>query len=402
VFSLETAKERLLASISLLPVERAPLLEAVGRFAAESAAALVDLPGFDNSAMDGYAVRSEDLKNASAASPVLLKLMGRIGAGEILSTAVSPGECVRIFTGSALPRGADAVVMQEDVTVEGGSIRFVEPVKPFENIRLRGEDIRAGTAIVESGHRINPATASILAATGHAGVLVRRRAQVALLSTGSELLEAGAERSGGKIYESNRTLLAALLAELHCAPAILPLVPDDLKRTVMAIENAFSANDFVITTGGVSVGEFDFVKDAFVQLGGRIEFWKIAIRPGKPFVFGTLGDKFLFGLPGNPVSAFVTFLILVRPALLKAMGARNVELPRVQAELSEAISNRGDRRHFVRARWEDGRIRVAGPQSSHMISALGRANCLVEVPPQAQLKAGTLVTAQLWELPEAS
>ncbi len=400
MLSLETAKERLLASIPLLPVERVALLEAAGRFAAESLAARVDLPGFDNSAMDGYAVRAEDLRTASADKAVTLRQTGRVGAGDNFQKEVAPGECVRVFTGSPVPPGADAVVMQEDVTAEGESIRFVEPVKPLENIRLRGEDVHAGTSMIEAGCRLNPTRAGLLAATGHKDILVHKKAAVALLSTGSELIEAGTELVAGKIYESNRTLLAGLLAEIGCSAQVRPLVPDEFETTVGALSDAFASSDFVVTTGGVSVGELDFVKEAFQRLGGRIDFWKIALRPGKPFVFGKLGGKFLFGLPGNPVSALVTFLVLVRPALLKAMGARNLELPTLPAELGERLSNRGDRRHFVRCRLEKGKVRLAGTQGSHMIGALGEANCLVDVPPKTELEAGTVVSAHLWQLPD--
>ena len=400
MLSLETAKERLLASIHVLAPEKASLLGAVGRFAAEAVTSRVDLPGFDNSAMDGYAVRSEDLKNASASNPVKLRQAGRIGAGEVFSRPISKGECVRIFTGSALPKGADAVVMQEDVRVEGDEIGFNESAKPLENVRLRGEDIRTGIPVIQAGDRINATKAGLLAATGHNEILIRRLPRVALLSTGSELVEPGGALGEGKIYESNRTLLAALLADIQCEPMILPLVRDDFQSTVSALETAFATSDFVITTGGVSVGEMDFVKDAFVRLGGQIEFWKIALRPGKPFVFGKLGGKSLFGLPGNPVSALVTFLVLVRPALLKSMGARHLDLSRIQAELTERIANHGERRHFVRGRCENGQVRIAGPQSSHMIGALGDANCLIDVPPQTQFEAGKIVEVQLWQLPE--
>ena len=400
MFSLETAKERLLASIKPLGTERLPLRAAHRLYAAAAETARVDLPPFDNSAMDGYAVRAADLAQASESTPVSLKQVGRIGAGELFKSTIAAGQCVRLFTGSALPPGADAVVMQEDVTVQGDSIRFVEPVRPFENVRLKGEDVHAGATIVNPGNRLEATSLSLLAATGNADVEVFRKLKVALLSTGSELVEPK-ERiplQDGKIYESNLTMLSALLRDINVDSISRQIVGDDLASTISKLENAFE-NDFVITTGGVSVGEFDYVKDAFVKLGGKIDLWRIALRPGKPFVYGTFGEKHLFGLPGNPVSAFVTFLLLVRPALLKAMGARNLELPRLEGELTEGITNRGDRRHFVRARWEAGKIRVPGTQASHMIGTLGEANCLIDVPPQSQLDAGTLVPAQLWQLP---
>ena len=221
------------------------------------------------------------------------------------------------------------------------------------------------------------------------------------MATGDELVEPGQPLSEGKIYESNRTLVTALLSSIGLAPTFLPLVPDHLERTVATFESTFATHDIVITTGGVSVGEFDFVKEAFNRIGGVIDHWKIAIRPGKPFVFGKLGSKLLFGLPGNPVSALVTFLVLVRPALLKMQGAEQCELPRVPAELTTEINNPGDRRHFVRARFEAGKVALLGRQASHMLGSIGAANCLVDVPPGTQLQRGAMVEAQLWELPES-
>jgi molybdopterin molybdotransferase len=201
----------------------------------------------------------------------------------------------------------------------------------------------------------------------------------------------------GEIFESNRLLLSGFLENI-AEVVMFPIVRDDPHQTTEALRKAFAQCDLVLTTGGVSVGEFDFVKDSFVKLGGQIELWKIAIRPGKPFVFGALENKFLFGLPGNPVSALVTFLLLVRPALLKMSGAKNVELPLVEGELEDELLNNGDRRHFMRVRWEEGKVRRAGPQASHMVGALGDANGLVDVPPKTRLMKGDAVKIQLWQL----
>ena len=400
MLSLEEARERLSQSIAPLPVESVPLLEALGRCCAAPLRARVDLPPFDNSAMDGYALRSDDVKSASQTNPVCLDLLGRIGAGKPSTTQVAPGTCLRLFTGSVLPEGADAVVMQEEVTVENGKIRFVESVKPFENVRLFGEDIRAGSELIRAGDRVTATRLALLGATGQAEIPVHKLPRIALLATGDELLEPGQPLSPGKIYESNRALLAGLLKPMIPQPAICPLVPDDLAKTSAALESAFARHDAVITTGGVSVGEFDFVKEAFIRLGGVIDHWKVAIRPGKPFVFGRLGAKLLFGLPGNPVSALVTFLVLVRPALMKMAGARHVELPRVSGELLDPILNPGDRRHFVRCRWDAGKLRVSGRQASHLLGALSSANCLVDAPPASRFEPGTVLAAQLWDLPE--
>jgi molybdopterin molybdotransferase len=398
MISLEEARERLFASITPLEPERVPLLEALGRYCAESVRSRIDLPRFDNSAMDGYAVRCEDLKSATHDQPVELKVLGRIGAGEVFGGAISPGTCLRLFTGSVLPSGADAVVMQEDVGAENGIIRLFESVKPFENVRLAGEDIREGTRIITEADKLTAARLSLLAATGHVEVGVRKLPRVAVIATGDELLEPGEPLAAGKIYESNRTLVTSLLRSLGIPATVLPILRDDFDKTTAGLKEAFANHDVVITTGGVSVGEFDFVKDAFTKLGGVIDHWKVAIRPGKPFVFGKLQKKLLFGLPGNPVSALVTFLALVRPALLRMLGARETELPQVTGELAETVANLGDRRHFVRCVWSDGKLKHAGRQASHMIGSLGEANCLIDVPPTTRLEAGSRVSAYLWEL----
>ena len=400
MISLEEAKERIFASIILQPVERVPLLDAAGRYCAETLHALVDLPRFDNSAMDGYAVRAQDLKSASQEKPIRLKQAGRIGAGETFAGIVGAGTCLRLFTGSVLPEGADAVVMQEDVRAENGTISFFESAKPYENVRLAGEDVRKGTQVVSPGDRLNAARLALLGATGHAAVATHRPPRVGILASGDELVEPGIALSGGKIYESNRVLVKSLVDSVGVRGIVLPLLPDNLEATVQALKEALSDHDVVITTGGVSVGEFDFIKDAFEKIGGTIDHWKVAVRPGKPFVFGRFGSKYLFGLPGNPVSALVTFLLLVRPALLKLFGASATELPQVRGELTEALSNPGDRRHFVRCRWAAGKITAAGRQFSHMIGGLASANCLVDVPPATRLEARTIISAQFWEFPE--
>ena len=403
VISLEEAKRRILASIKPLPAERVPILDASDRFAGELVTSRIDLPPFDNSAMDGFAVISEDLRRASRDNPVRLRIAGRIGAGERFPGLVTAGTCLRLFTGSVLPAGADSVIMQEEVKIEAESATFYEPSRPFENVRLRGEDIRSGAELIRIGDRINPVRAGLIAATGTAEILVHRVPRVALLSTGDELVEPGEPLKDGKIFESNRTLLAMLLRELRCATSIFPIVPDNLDATVEMLQTAFGGHDAVITTGGVSVGEFDFVKAAFQKLGGEIDHWKVAIRPGKPFVFGRIGNgevRHLFGLPGNPVSALVTFLVLVRPALLQMAGARELELPSVTGELSDRAVNRGDRRHFMRVRLEQGEVRVLGTQASHMLGSIGNANGLLEVPPETTLESGAAVTVQLWQLPE--
>jgi molybdopterin molybdotransferase len=396
MLSLEEAKSKILDQAEPLGSEVVPLSQSLHRFASVEIRAGIDLPPFDNSAMDGYAVKSTDLKKATVGNPVWLQVVGKLGAGEAENLALENNCCVRIFTGSRLPSDCDAVVMQEDVRLEGERIVFHEPVQPFENVRLKGEDVRTGTTIIRKGSRINPTCRALISACGIGAVEVFRRLKIALLATGNELKEPGAVLRPGEIFESNRLLLSGFLENIADV-VMFPIVRDDPHQTTEALRKAFAQCDLVLTTGGVSVGEFDFVKDSFVKLGGQIELWKIAIRPGKPFVFGALENQFLFGLPGNPVSALVTFLLLVRPALLKMSGAKNVELPLVEGELEDELLNNGDRRHFMRVRWEEGKVRRAGPQASHMVGALGDANGLVDVPPKSRLMKGDAVTIQLWQ-----
>ena len=393
MLTYEEALSRVLAEMPPVKSEKISVAKAGGRFLAEPVSSLLDLPPFDNSAMDGYAVRAVDVSSASADKPVALRLVGQVGAGQVFKESVGVQTCVRLFTGTPLPTGADAVVMQEDTRVEGDTVLVLDRARPWENVRLRGEDVKSGAVIATAGTRLSAGHLNLLAAIGTASVRVAKRPRVALLGTGSELRPPGKPLAPGQIYESNRVMLAAMLAECGAEARAYPLVPDTLTRTRNALQRAFAECDTVLTTGGASVGQLDFVKAAFAELGGSQECWKVAIKPGKPFIFGTLGGKFLFGLPGNPVSAFVTFLLLVRPALLRWQGAGEVALPSHPGTLAEALVNRGDRRHFVRVRVDaEGRVHSAGTQASHMLHSLAAANGLVDVPPATTLAAGAAVS----------
>jgi molybdopterin molybdotransferase len=392
VLDLEIALARLLESLPPQNAERVALMESAGRFLAERISSPLDLPAFDNSAMDGYAVRASDVRGARADSPITLKLAAKISAGELFAGELLTGECARIFTGAPLPRGADAVVMQEDAQASGAIISILDEAAFGENVRKRGEDVNQGEVLADAGEEMSPGTIALLAATGFSTVTVGRRPNVALIATGSELREPGDPLLAGQIYESNRAMLSPLIERCGGLPTVFQLVPDTLDATRSALRTAFSTSDIVVTSGGVSVGELDFVKSAFESLGGELQFWKVAMRPGKPFVLGRLGEKFLFGLPGNPVSAFVTFLLLVRPAILRWQGAKTVSLPTHTAVLGESISNSGDRRHFVRVRTgADGKIFSAGKQASHALSSLAAADGLLDVPPRTTFTDGSRV-----------
>ena len=400
MLDLETALTRVLAALPTPQTESVPLIQAADRVLAESVSSPVDLPPFDNSAMDGYAVRAAEVSKATPAAPVRLRVRIKIPAGQHFTGELAAGECARLFTGSPIPRGADTVVMQEDTRTDAAQpdeILICDAGAPGEYVRCRGEDVQQGAMLAEAGTVLTPGTIGLFAATGISQVSVGRRPVVGLLATGSELREAGQPLAPGQIYESNRATLAPLVTQAGGVPITFPLVPDTLAATRAALARAFSESELVVTSGGVSVGEMDFVKTAFEALGGELQFWKVAMRPGKPFVFGRLGEKFLFGLPGNPVSAFVTFLLLVRPALRRWQGEHGVALPIHRGVLGEALSNSGDRRHFVRVRLDRaGNVFSAGKQASHALASLAAADGLLDVPPATQLAAGTRVSVLRW------
>jgi molybdopterin molybdotransferase len=401
MLELEEALAQILAAVPKPIPENVALSSSCRRVLAEKVVSAVNLPLFDNSAMDGYAVRSTHVTGAKPNSPIKLKLIGRVVAGDVFLSELEPGTCVRLFTGSPMPRGADAVVMQEDtraVPESPGDVFVLEPVKAGENVRPRGEDVTAGSSLAETGVVLGAARLGLLAAAGVAQVSVGRRPIVGLLATGSELQEPGQSLASGQIYESNRLALAALVTQAGGIPVTFPLIRDSLEATREALSQAFGQCDIVVTSGGVSVGEMDFVKDAVTSSGGELQFWKVAIKPGRPFVMGRRGSKLLFGLPGNPVSAIVTFLLLVRPALLRWQGASEVSLPKTQGILAEPAVNPGTRRHFLRVRIDlNGHVRSAGIQASHVLTSLALANGLLDLAPRTNLPAGTSVQVLCFE-----
>ncbi len=390
--SLEDALEKILACVPQAVSERISASNAVGRFLIASPLAKANIPTFDNSAMDGYAVRSADTRGASKETPVVLQLCGRVETGDVFQGELAAGECIRIFTGGPLPKGADAVVMQEDtelLTLKESEVRILDEIKPWENIRLLGEDVRKDKPLGNPGEAMTPALIALMLATGVDRLEVGHRLVVGILATGSELVEPGCELPPGKIFESNRAMIAALAQQAGAETVVYPIVKDSLDETRNALKSAFEHCDMVVTSGGVSVGEMDFVKPAFEELGGTLEFWKLAIKPGRPFVFGRWGGKLLMGLPGNPVSAFVTFLLLVRPALLKWQGAGKLGLSIQTGRVGEAIHNSGERRHFLRVRMDaSGNVRPAGVQASHILSSLAASNGLVDMPANSRLDVG--------------
>jgi len=391
MISEETARTTILEKVRPLPERTVSFSGALGCFSARDVGARLPLPTFDNSAMDGYAVVA-----SSCTKGARLRVTGEQPAGRDKQLRVSPGEAVRIFTGAPIPQGADAIVMQEDVTRDGNEILINTDVEVGEFIRRRGCDLAEGQKILAAGERIGPATLALLASQSFAEVMIGGEVKAAILTTGDELVKPGGKLEAGQIYESNSSLLNALVqrcgaivkSEEHCR--------DDRERLTEAIKRGIE-NNVLIISGGVSVGKHDLVKDALRELGAQIDIWRVAIKPGKPFLFGQLNQCAVFGLPGNPVSAFVTFLQFVRPAILKMMGSTNLDLPQLPAKLTVDLTNDSDRAHYIRGRLEHGRFTPVGHQESHALFGLSQSNALLRLAVSQSLKADEIVDVQIWD-----
>ena len=384
----EQALARIIENIRPLPTRTAPLVQARDRFAAKDVFARIALPRFDNTAMDGYAVvASACAKNKSQ------RLIGEQPAGMDRGLRIEPGETIRLFTGAPIPTGADAVVMQEDVRVEGSEVFVNTEVEAGEFIRRRGCDLSEGQKIVEAGTLLRAQTLALLASQGFAEVEVGGEVRVAIVSTGDELVSPGGQLSAGQIFDSNSVLLQSLVEKAGGTVAVVRHCPDDATSIERAFRDAIQF-EVMIVLGGVSVGARDLVKPALNAIGAETDLWRVAVKPGKPFLFGRAGDCAVLGLPGNPVSAFVTFLLFVRPALLRLMGARHDELPLPQtnAVLAEELRNDGDRPHYIRGQIVAGRFTPIGRQESHALYGLSRANALVRVPPGKTFSKDTAVS----------
>jgi molybdopterin molybdotransferase len=380
--SVEQAREAILEEIAILCAERVPLPDALGRLLAEPLVAPFDIPPRDNTAMDGYAVRAADIAHASPERPTSLAVIEDLPAGYVAAASVGPGQAIRIMTGAPIPDGADAIAIVEHTTAEGDTVRISTPAAVGAHIRRRGEDVRGGETILLPGAELRAGEIGLMASIQRSFVQVWRRPTVAIVSTGDELVEVGDPLGPGKIVNSNSYALAALVREVGGVPVSLPIARDTRPAIRRALEEA-SAADFVVTTGGVSVGDYDFVKAVLDDLGATTKFWRVNMKPGKPVVFAVLRGKPLFGLPGNPVSSMVAFHLFVRPAIRKAMGVAVDRLmrPLVEAVLENDLKATGDRRTYLRARvrWADGALRAATKpaQGSGVLSSMRDANGLV-------------------------
>lgn len=401
LLSVEEALARVLAAVSPLPAVRVPLLTALDQVLAEDVLAPFDVPPRDNAAMDGYAVRALDL-HAGEALPVV----GAVAAGHPANEALPPGRALRIMTGAPLPIGADTVVRFEDTTPLGEAlrdarVRIDRVPQRGANVRQAGEDVRAGQVVLRQGAVLRPQEIGMLAALGQTVVPVFRRPVVAVLSTGDEVVPPGEARGPGQIYDSNGPTVAALVLRAGGEPLLLPPVRDRESDLAVRLHEAQARADLIVTSGGVSVGDFDLVKNVLAS-HGQMDFWWVNMKPGKPLAFGRLGEVPLLALPGNPVAAMLSFYLFGRPAVAKMRGLRDWAPPGVMAVLADPIERKDGRRHYLRVRLEEGAsqpvARLTGDQGSGILSSLVAGNGVAVIPETCtHLDAGTLVQVLLLE-----
>ncbi|WP_348946135.1 gephyrin-like molybdotransferase Glp [Chitinibacter sp. FCG-7] len=397
MLDFDSALAQLIAQARVVTTtETVPLADALGRVLASDLTSAINVPGFDNSAMDGYALHVPDF----ACPPEQYPVVQRIAAGEV-GMALKPGEAARIFTGAPIPAGANAVAMQEVCSVNDGQLTVNIALQDGANIRRIGDDIAAGAVILTRGSVLSPAMIGLAASVGVAELPVMASLRVALLSTGDELVEPGQPLAGGQIYNSNRYVLINALKVLGCAVTDLGIVPDDRAATIAALQAAAESHDILLTSGGVSVGEEDHVKAA-VEYLGELNLWKIAIKPGKPFAYGKLnkqdsygriGGCDFIGLPGNPVSALVTFLMLVRPFILARQGVQQIQPTRLPLIADFDWKKAGDRREFLRVRLNAaGRLELFAKQGSGVLTSMVWGDGLVDLPAGQTIARGDVVT----------
>jgi molybdopterin molybdotransferase len=392
---VDKAREAILACLSpITEVEQVPIQAALGRVLAEEIVPRINVPAHDNSAMDGYAIRFSDVEKP-------LKEIGTALAGKPFHGQLGAGECVRIMTGAVMPPGADTVVIQEVVKKEGERITIPPGQKKAQNVRYAGEDLKVGVAVLGPGRWLKPADVGLIASLGIGEVRVRRRLRVAFFATGDELASIGQPLKEGEVYDSNRYTVHGMLARLGVEAIDMGVIRDNPVELEKAFRTAAEKADVVITTGGVSVGEADFIKQMMAKLG-EVLFWKIAMRPGRPMAFGKIGDAFLFGLPGNPVAVMVTFYQFVRDALLHMSGRADAPIPLLRAVSAESLRKVPGRTEYQRGilfREEgDWKVRTTGQQGSGVLRSMSEANCFIVLEHErGQVKAGEAVSVQLFE-----
>ncbi|MGH2775992.1 MAG: molybdopterin molybdotransferase MoeA [Actinomycetota bacterium] len=403
LLSVDDARTQVLESVEPLATEEVSLHDALGLVTASKVYAPHSLPRFDNSAMDGYAVIAEDTSGAGEYSPVELEVVGEVRAGGSDGVVVESGAAVRIMTGAPMPAGADAVVMVEATEEKDGKVLVKASAEKGQHVRPAGDDLDEGEILVREGLELGPGELALLGSMGVTPVEIRRGPRVALLVTGDELVDPEEEPGPGQIRDSNQLALLALLEQAGARPVLSERVPDRRDAVVDAFKRAAETADLVVSSGGVAVGKYDFVKDVVEELG-HIELWRVAMQPGKPVVLGSVKDVVFLGLPGNPVSVHVGFEQFVRPAIRRMRGCRSLLRPTLSATLTETLTKRPGRLHFVRIRLSNRGgewfATPTGPQGSHIQSSLIECHGVARFGrEEAKLDEGQRVTVELWRLP---
>ena len=395
---VDKAREAIRSCLSpVREAEDVKTIDALGRVLAQDIVPAINVPAHDNSAMDGYAVRFSDLEEET-----MLEEVGSAFAGRVFEGQVGPGQCVRIMTGAVMPAGTDTVVIQEVTRQENGRIVIPAGQKAKQNVRYAGEDLRAGVPVLRSGTLIRPAELGLIASLGIGSVQAKRKLRVAFFATGDELASIGAPLKEGEVYDSNRYTLFGMLSRLGVQISDLGVVRDDPEELAKAFRQASAQADVVITTGGVSVGEADFVRGLMTRLG-EVLFWKIAMRPGRPMAFGKIGEAFLFGLPGNPVAVMVTFYQFVRDALLHLSGRTDdYTVPLLKVASSQALRKVPGRTEYQRGilfrEGEQWKVRTTGHQGAGVLRSMSEANCFIVLEHErGKVQPGELVSVQLMD-----
>ena len=396
---VDEALDKILSHVLPLGFEKVSLLDTLGRVIGEDIYAKRNIPPLDNSAMDGYALKSEDVRMASQNHPVRLVVIEDLPAGFISTKTVEKGKAIRIMTGAPIPKGADAVVPVEVTKKEDGFVLIFNAAGPGENIRVSGEDVKQGDRVISRGNIVRPAEVGMLASVGRSFVSVYQRPLVAILCTGDELVDVDGDLNEVKIISSNSYTIGAQVKDCGAIPLQLGIAKDRKEEIEEKLRQGIRA-DVLISSAGVSVGDYDFVKDVMKHLGMEMVFWKVAMRPGQPLAFGTMGGKPVFGLPGNPVSSMISFEQFVRPALLKMMGCRLIFRRLVEAVLKEEIKKMAGRRYFIRGSisFENNQylVTTTGEQGSGMLRSMVKANGLIVIPEDQEIvRAGEKVKVQL-------